>query len=134
MIEVSNTTAQTLTPGQSITFDAVILKSGCGEAHRRNSGVVTLRANNATYELHFAGNITGTAAGPVQLAIELDGEPLQETTMMIPVQTAGNVSNVSTATLVRTCDGCCGHVTVTNTGTSSVVVEPNSAFFVKRVA
>ena len=59
MIELSNTTAQTIQPGQSLTFDTVILRSGCSEAHRRNSGIVTLRASCATYEAHFAANVTG---------------------------------------------------------------------------
>ena len=134
MIELSNTTAQTLTPGQSLTFDTVLLKTGCAEAHRKNSSLVTLRANNAIYELHFAANISGTAAGTVQLAISLDGEPLLETTMINSVGTAGDPDNVATATLVKTGCGCCGRISVTNTGTTSVIVGANSSFFVKRVS
>ena len=134
MIELSNTTAQTVNAGQSLTFDTVILKSGCAEAHRTNSGIVTLRANCAIYEVHFAANISGTAAGPVQLAIALDGEPLVETTMISTVTTAGDLNNVATATLVKTGCGCCGKITVTNNGTEPVVVGANPSFFVKRVA
>ena len=134
MIELSNTSEQTLTPGQSLTFDTVILKTGCAEAHRTNSGIVTLRADCAIYEVHFAANVSGTAAGPVQLSIALDGEPLPETTMINTVGTAGNLDNVATATLIRTGCGCCGRVNVTNTGTSDVVVGANPALFVKRVA
>ena len=134
MIELSNTTAQTVNAGQSLTFDTVILKSGCAEAHRTNSGIVTLRANCAIYEVHFAANITGTAAGPVQLAIALDGEPLVETTMISTVTTSGDLNNVATATLVKTGCGCCGKITVTNNGTEPVVVGANPSFFVKRVA
>ena len=134
MIELSNTTAQTIAPGQSLTFDTVILKTGNAEAHRTNSGIITLRANCATYEVHFAANISGTAAGPVQLAITLDGEPLVETTMISTVTTAADPNNVATATLVRTGCGCCGRISVTNTGVSDVVVSANPALFVKRVA
>lgn len=134
MIELSNTTAQTIAPGQSLTFDTMILKSGCAEAHRTNSGIITLRANCAIYEVHFAANIAGTAAGPVQLAILLDGEPLAETTMISTPAAAADTNNVATATLVRTGCGCCGRISVQNTGTSDVVVSPNPAFFVKRVA
>lgn len=134
MIELSNTTAQTLAPGQSLTFDTVILKSGGGEAHRTNSGIVTLKANCAIYEIHFAANISGTAAGAVQLAITLDGEPLPETTMINTVTTAGDPNNVATATLVRTGCGCCGRIAVTNTGTSDAIVSANPSLFVKRVA
>lgn len=134
MIELSNTTAQTVAPGQSLTFNTVILKSGCAEAHRTNSGIVTLRADCAIYEVHFSANISGTAAGPVQLAIELDGEPLAETTMISTVTTAADPNNVATSTLVKTGCGCCGRLTVVNTGTSDVVVSANPAFYVKRVA
>ena len=134
MIELSNTAAQTLQPGQSLTFDTVILRSGCGEAHRKSSGIVTLRANRATYEAHFAANVTGTAAGPVQLAIALDGEPLPETTMIASVATAGDLDNVATATLVRTGCGCCSRLSVVNSGTAPVTVGATTAFFVKRVA
>lgn len=134
MIELSNTTAQTIAPGQSLTFDITILKSGCAEAHRTNSGIVTLRADCAIYEVHFAANVSGTAAGPVQLAIALDGEPLVETTMISTVGAAGDLNNVAIATLVKTGCGCCGSITVTNNGTSTVIVGANPALFVKRVA
>lgn len=134
MIELSNTTAQTIATGQSLTFDTVILKSGCAEAHRTNSGIVTLRADCAIYEIHFAANISGTTAGPVQLAIALDGEPLVETTMINSIGTAGDLENAATATLVRTGCGCCGRITVKNTGASDVVVGANPALFIKRVA
>lgn len=134
MIELSNTMTQTINPGQALTFDATILKTGCAEAHRTNSGIVTLRADCAIYEVHFAANVSGTAAGPVQLAIALDGEPLVETTMISTVAAAGDLNNVATATLVKTGCGCCGRITVVNNGLSIVVVGANPALFVKRVA
>lgn len=134
MIELSNTAAQTIAPGQSLTFDTVLLKTGCAEAHRSNSGIVTLKADCAVYEIHFAANISATAAGTAQLAISLDGEPLIETTMINTISTAGDPDNAATATLVKTGCGCCGKISVTNTGTTSVIVSANPAFFVKRVA
>ena len=134
MIELSNTAAQTIAPGQSLTFDTVLLKTGCAEAHRSNSGIVTLKADCAVYEIHFAANISATAAGTAQLAISLDGEPLIETTMINTISTAGDPDNAATATLVKTGCGCCGKISVTNTGTTSVIVSPNPALFVKRVA
>ena len=133
MIELSNTTAQTLTPGQALTFDTVLLRTGCSAYHRRNSGIIAL-SKIGVYEVHFSANIAGTAAGPVQLAIELDGEPLTETTMISTPAAAADANNVATSTLVKTCAGCCGRLTVVNTGTSDVVVSPNPAFYVKRVA
>lgn len=134
MIELSNTAAQTIAPGQSLTFDTVLLKTGCAEAHRSNSGIITLKADCAVYEIHFAANISATAAGAAQLAISLDGEPLNETTMINTIATAGDPDNAATATLVKTGCGCCGKISVTNTGTTSVIVSANPALFVKRVA
>lgn len=134
MIELSNTAAQTIAPGQSLTFDTVLLKTGCAEAHRTNSGIVTLKADCAVYEIHFAANISATAEGTAQLAITLDGEPLVETTMINTISTAGDPDNAATATLVKTGCGCCGKISVTNTGTTSVIVSANPALFVKRVA
>ena len=134
MIELSNTTAQTIAPGQPLTFDSVLLKGGISESHRTNSSIVTLKAKCSIYEVHFAANIAGTAAGPIQLSIALDGEPLAETTMITTPAAAGDVTNVATATLIRTDCNCCGRVTVVNTGVSDVIVSPNPALFVKRVA
>lgn len=134
MIELSNTTAQTLAPGQALTFDTVLLNTGCGECHRTNSGIVTLR-KIGIYEVHFSANISGTAAGQVELVIELDGEPLPETLMTNAIGTAGDLENAATATLVRTCCGCGGRLSVVNpSATESTLVGANPAFYVKRVA
>lgn len=132
MIELSNSTAQTLTSGQSVIFDATILKTGCHETHRRNSSLVNLRGGG-TYELHFAANVSGTAAGPVQLTLALDGEPLIETTMISTVGAAGDLNNVATGTLVKTDCGCCTTVSVVNNGTEPVVIGADSSLFIKRV-
>lgn len=133
MIEVSNSTEQTVQPNQSAVFDTNVLKTGCDTSHRLNSGVVTLRAKCAVYEVHFSANISSTAAGTAQLAISLDGEPLPETTMINSVGTAGDPDNAATATLVRTDGCCCGRISVTNTGTNPVVISANPSLFVKRV-
>lgn len=134
MIELSNTAAQTIAPNAALTFDTVILRANrCGECHRINSGIITLKYAGI-YEVHFSANIAGTAAGPIQLTIELDGEPLTETTMISTPTVAADANNVATSTLVRICSACCGRLSVVNTGTSDVVVSPNPAFWVKRVA
>lgn len=134
MILLSNTEEQTILPGQSINFDQVILRSndgGCGRNNRSN--IVRLRTNGL-YEVHFAGNVGGeTAATPVQLAIELDGQTLAETTMISTPAAVDIFNNVATATLIRNCACDNSIVTVTNTGTEPVVVGANTSFLVKRV-
>lgn len=131
MIVLSNTTAQTLAPGQSITFDDVILHSGSGECHRRNTGAVKLRANGV-YDVNFSGNIGAVAPGPAQLSIQLGGVTLPETTMISTTAAAGDLNNVATATGVKNCCGDYDRVTVVNTGTAPITVGANSCLFIKR--
>lgn len=123
MIVVSNSTEQTLQPGQSITFDIVRLHTGNGECHRQGSSSVKLRCQGV-YDVSFSGNIGGSTDGTeVQLAIELGGEILPETTMKSVPAAVGDFNNVAKSTYV--CSGCGDYsrVTVTNTGTAPVVVD-----------
>ena len=62
MIVLSNSTEQTLSPGQSLTFDLVKLHTGCAECHRPGTGSVKLRCNGV-HEGYFGGNIGGTGSG-----------------------------------------------------------------------
>lgn len=133
MIVLSNTTAQTLAPGQAITFDDVVLHSGCGECHRRNTGSVKLRANGV-YDVSFSGNIGAEAPGPAQLAIQLGWATLPETTMISQTAAAGDLNNVATSTGVKNCCGDYDRITVVNTGTTPLVVGANSSLFIKRLS
>ena len=131
MIVLSNSAEQTLLAGQSIVFDLVKLHSGCAECHRAGSNSVKMK-QNGIYEVAFSGNIGGTVAGPVQLSIQVGGETLAETTMISTAGAVGDLNNVATQTKVRNCCGDYDRITVTNTGTSDVVVGANSALVVGR--
>mgnify|MGYP002769746876 CR=1 FL=1 len=135
MIELSNTTAQTIAVGASVTFNTVLLKTGCGECHRKNTGSVKLCAKGGIYQVYFAGNIGGATAGtPVQLNISLGGEVLPETTMIATPAAANDVNNVATTTTIKNC--CCDYdrITLVNTGTTALTVGANPTLFVKRIA
>lgn len=135
MIELSNTNAQVLSAGQSVIFDTIILHTGCGECHRPNSASVNLAQKNAIYEISFNANIGATAAGDGQLAITLDTSPLPETTAKVVTTTAGDLTNVSANTFVKTC--CCNSantVLLTNTGTTDINVDVNGRLSIKRIA
>lgn len=130
MIELSNTTSQTIPVGGSVTFDKVLLKSGCDVCF--NSMVPTsvkLRGRHI-YNVQFHGNITSVAAGDtVQLAIAVGANsPLVQTAMNATPAAAGTLVNVSAGTNIRNC--CCDldRVRVINTGTNPVVLAPNSSF------
>lgn len=132
MIVASNSTAQTLQPGQSITFDLIRLHTGCGECHRQGSSSVKLRCQGI-YEVEFSGNIGGSTGGTeVRLSITLGGEVLPETTMKSMPGSPGDFNNVATKTFVRGGCGDYSRVTVTNTGTAPVVVDQNTCLAIGR--
>lgn len=132
MVILSNTTEQTLEPGQSLTFNRLVGQSGNGEC-ARSGGPIGLRYSG-TYRIAFHGNVTGaTAAEPVQLSIAVGGAPLAETTMIYTPAAANAVGNVGAETYVRTC-GCGNNITVTNTGANPIIVSPNTALTIIRTA
>ena len=135
MIILSNSIAQTLDPGQSVTFDTVVSKTGCSECFRVGSGVVTLRQQKAIYEIKFGANIGAATAGDAaQLAISINGSPLVEGSMISTTAAAGDLNNVGKDTAIRTC--CCGPetCTITNTGTTTVNIDKGPSLFIRRIA
>lgn len=133
MLLLSNLAAQTLQPGQAVTFDVVKIKAGCGECFNRQLPQSARLNGNGTWDLNFSGNVTSATAGDnVQLAIAVAGQPLTETAMNRTITTANNLENIATATAYRVC--CCdaNRVSVINTGTVAVTLAPNSAFLIER--
>ena len=136
MIVLSSSNAQVLLPGQSATFNSVVLHTGCGECYRPNTGVVNLAGRNSIYEVDFSGNIGAETAGDAaQLAISIDTSPLLETTMISTTAEVGDLNNVSAGTIIKTC--CCiasNAITVVNTGSTTVNLGANPCLRVKRCA
>lgn len=136
MIILSNTTAQTIEPGQSITFNTVVMHTGNGECHRPGTSRVKLR-NTGIYKLSFSGNVSTAAVGNVaQLNIALGGEVLPETTMKSTAATGGAnaFNNVATTTAYKNCCGDYDQVTVVNTGTVALTLDANPVLSIKRVS
>lgn len=134
MIELTNTIAQVIPVGESLTFDTVLLHTGCGECHRAGSGSVKMRANGI-YEVYFAGNITNaSAASIVAIAMSLGGEKLTETTMTSVPSAAGNFNNVSVQKYIKNCCEDYDRVTITNVGPSTITIGAYPIFSVKRVS
>lgn len=129
MIELSNTTAQTIPVGGSVTFDKVLLKSGCDVCYMSMVPTSVKLRSQKIYDIEFHGNITSTTAGDtVQLAVAVGGSPLVQTAMNATPAAAGDLVNVSAGTYLRNC--CCDldRVSVINTGTTPVTLAPNSSF------
>lgn len=120
MITVSTLTDQTLQPGQSLIFDKIVQKSGCGECFRLGSNFIRLKG--CLYELSFSGNIGAVAPGPAQVSMQVGGSTLPETTRIAQTAAAGDLNSVSADTSYHNC--CCDfdRVTITNTGTAAITV------------
>lgn len=133
MVLLSNMAAQTLQPGQAVTFDLLKMKNGNGECWNRQINKLVKLRGNGVWKLSFAGNVTSDTAGAnTQMAIAVAGEPLVETAMNRTIPTAGTVENIATLTAYKVC--CCdlNQVSVINTGAVPVTLAPNSAFLVER--
>lgn len=135
MLELSNLTAQTIQPGQAVTFDKVLLHTGCGECFQSASPKSAKLRGKGVYKLEFSGNVTSTAAATtVQLAIAIGGNALPQTAMNATPAAAGTLVNVGTGTYWDNC--CCDmdRVSVVNSGTTPIVLAPNSSFRIARRA
>lgn len=133
MIVLSNLTAQTLQPGQTVTFNDVKLKSGCGECYSKQAPNSVKLCGKGIYSVGFSGNVSSPTAGAaMQLAVAMGGNPLVETAMNSTPSAENVLNNISTETRVRNC--CCDldRLTVMNTGSVPVTLAPNSAFVIDR--
>lgn len=133
MIVLSNLTAQTIAPGQAVTFDKVVLKSGCCECFNSQLPRSVKLRNNGIWSLGFGGNVTvGTAGDTAQLAIAVGNQPLVETAMSSTPSAANALNHVYTETRFRVCCDDLNRVSVVNTGAVPVILAPNSAFVLDR--
>lgn len=131
MIELSNLTAQTLQPGQSLTFDRVVLRTKNGrECYNQQVPTSVKLCSNEIYDVSFSGNITGDATTPLQIALAVSGIPVIQSAMNAVVAAEGDLANVSTRNLINNC--CCdlNRISVINSGTAPVTIAPNSSIVV----
>lgn len=109
--------------------------------HREGSGLVTLRGATASqqrarYKITFGANVaipTGGTAGPISLALALNGEGILSTTMTSTPSAVEAFNNVASSTFIDVPRGCCLEVTVKNVSTVDVDVR-NANLIVERVA
>lgn len=134
MIELRNATSQTLQPGQALTFNGDVTKTGCDVCFNRQIPTsAKLKNSCALYKLEFSGNVASPTAGAAtQLAIAVNGTPLVETAMNSTPSTANVLNNVGTGTYYR--PGCAdlNRISVINAGTVPVTVAQNSNLRISR--
>lgn len=135
MIILTNSSSLTLGPGQSATFDTIVMQSkGGAECYRNGSGAVQLVARNALYSVGAGANIGASEVGQANLTVFLNGSPMPEMVMNSATAAVGDTNNVYRETRVKTCHPCCASETVTlvNNGDTTIVME-NPIFVIQRV-
>lgn len=139
-MEIIANTVQEVSAGSNVYFTDQVTAGNCAVSHRDDSGLVTLRGLTnqcrARYKVSFGANIAIPAAGtagPISLAIAIDGEAVRSTTMIVTPGAVSQFFNVFSAIFIDVPKGCCITVSVQNTSDVAIDVE-NANLIVERVA
>lgn len=139
-MEIIANATQTVNAGANVYFTDVVTGGNCAITHRDDSGLVNLKGLTnqcrARYKVSFGGNIaipTGGTAGPISIAIAIDGEAVLATTMTANPAAVGDFWNVYSSVFVDVPKGCCSTISVQNISTVAVDVA-NANLIVERVA
>ena len=139
-MEIIANALQTVQANQNVYFTDTIVGGGSTFSHRDNSGLVTMRGNTcqcrARYRVTFGGNIAlpeGGTAGPISLAIAIDGEAVPSSTMTVTPTAVESFFNVFASVFIDVPKGCCMAVSVQNISTVPVDVM-NANLIAERVA
>lgn len=126
MIELSNSTQQTIPVGGAVTFDVVLLKSGCDVCFNSLLPTSVKLNQKRIYDVEFQGNITSNTASAIQLSIAVAGTAIAQTAMDSTPSTANDLNHVNAGTYIR--NGCCDidRVSVVNSGANPIILAPNS--------
>lgn len=145
MAEFIGDPVQTVQPNQPVLLDTAICCPKGYVYHRPSSGIVTLRGitNNcfARYQVTFNGNIAipdGGTAGPIAVAIAIDGEPLLTSRAIVTPAavaadppTTDNFFNVTSTAIITVPRGCCWNVSVENVTEPATPTDPASPILVQ---
>lgn len=126
MIELSNTSEQVIPVGGAVTFDVVLLKSGCDVCYNNILPTSVKLMRPTIYDIEFQGNMTSdTAANDLQMSIAIAGQSIAQTVMDGTPAAAGDLINIGAGTYVR---ACCDldRISVINSGTNPVTLAANS--------
>ena len=139
-MEIIANALQTVPANQNVYFTDTVMCGGCSITPRDGSGLVTLHGNTnqcrARFKVSFGGNIaipTGETVGPISLAITIDGEAVQSTTMTVTPAAVEQFFNVFSAVFIDVLRGCCVTISVKNINDIPVEVI-NANLIIERVA
>ena len=143
MAEFTYNPVQLVQPNQPVILNDSIPCNKGYVIHRNESGLVTLRGivNNpcncfARYQVTFNGNIAvpeGGTAGPISVALSIDGEPVLTSQAIVTPAAVDNYFNVTSTAIITVPKGCCMNVSVDNTAAAAINVQ-NANLTVTRIA
>ena len=140
-MELTAIALQTVATNQNVLFTETAVGSNNNMYHREGSGLVTLRAASssqcrARFKISFGANVaipTGGTVGPINLAIAINGEGIDSTTMISTPSAVQEFNNVFSAIFLDIPTGCCQTLSVKNITTADVLIQ-NANLIVERVA
>ena len=140
MAEYIANALQRVNTNQNILFTDTVVCGNNSISHREGSGLITLRGITcqcrARFKITFGGNIaipTGGTVEAISLAISINGEPIQSTTMIVTPSAVEEFNNVSSSIFIDIPSGCCSNVGVENTSSQTISIQ-NANLIVERVA
>lgn len=109
--------------------------------HREDSGIFRLKGTSnsckAIYRVTFNGNIaiaTGGTIEPITVALQEDGETVNNAVATVTPAAAENYFNVSIDTFITIPGGCCVTISVKNISETTAINVINSNLIISRVA
>lgn len=140
-MEITANAVQTVQPNQAVLFTSTAIPGNLSMIHREGSGLVGLRGltngqRRARFLVRFGGNIaipSTEAVGPITLAIAINGEAVQTSSMISTPAAVDSYNNVNAALHIDVPIGCCNEVSVKNISTIPINVQ-NANLIIERVA
>ena len=140
-MEITANAVQEVAAANNVIFTDTAVRGNSSMVHREGSGLVKLRGlttcqQRARFKIFFSANIalpTGGTAGPISLAISVDGEPVATTTMTVTPAAVEEYFNVASSVYLNVPAGCCSTIGVRNISGVAINVQ-NANLIVERVA
>ena len=132
-MEITANAVQEVAAANNVIFTDTAVQGNSSMVHREGSGLVKLRGlttcqQRARFKIFFSANIalpTGGTAGPISLAISVDGEPVATTTMTVTPAAVEEYFNVASSVYLNVPAGCCSTIGVRNI--SGVAIDVQNA-------
>ena len=140
-MEITANAVQEVAAANNVIFTDTAVRGNSSMVHREGSGLVKLRGlttcqQRARFKIFFSANIalpTGGTAGPISLAISVDGEPVATTTMTVTPAAVEEYFNVASSVYLNVPAGCCSTIGVRNISGVAINVQ-NANLIAERVA